>query len=150
MVRRWFGFVFLAVFIVTLSGCASARKKNDLEMQKLNNQVQVLQSQLDSKDQEISSLKEELSKACQDKSVSAEKSGKKRSIPEVKSRPSAKHIQIALRNAGYYTGSIDGSIGRQTREATKEFQKANNLPADGKVGKKTWNLLRGYLYKKVK
>lgn len=54
-------------------------------------------------------------------------------------------IQIALKNAGYYTGPIDGNIGRQTMKAIKDFQKANNLEVDGKVGDKTWDVLKQYL-----
>jgi peptidoglycan hydrolase-like protein with peptidoglycan-binding domain len=41
-------------------------------------------------------------------------------------------------------------MGKQTREAIRSFQRANNLVVDGKVGKKTWEILRGYLDKKVK
>jgi len=69
---------------------------------------------------------------------------------EVKSRPKAKQIQLALKNAGYYSGAIDGKIGKVTKDAIKAFQRANNLIVDGKMGKKTWELLRKYLYLKVK
>ncbi|MDO9572309.1 MAG: peptidoglycan-binding domain-containing protein, partial [Candidatus Omnitrophota bacterium] len=55
-----------------------------------------------------------------------------------------------LVNAGYYQGTIDGKIGRKTILAIKAFQKANNLSADGKIGKRTWALLKEYLNKKVK
>lgn len=56
-----------------------------------------------------------------------------------------KEIQIALKNAGFYNGSIDGKIGKQTKKAIKEFQAANGLKADGIVGPKTRNLLLQYL-----
>ncbi|MCM8792068.1 MAG: peptidoglycan-binding protein, partial [Candidatus Omnitrophica bacterium] len=59
-------------------------------------------------------------------------------------------IQIALKNAGYNPGEIDGKMGKQTRQAIRAFQKANGLVVDGKVGKRTWSLLREYLYKKAK
>jgi peptidoglycan hydrolase-like protein with peptidoglycan-binding domain len=55
--------------------------------------------------------------------------------------PTVKEIQVALKNAGYYTGSIDGKLGPKTKKAIEEFQKANNLEADGKVGRKTWIIL---------
>jgi peptidoglycan hydrolase-like protein with peptidoglycan-binding domain len=71
-------------------------------------------------------------------------------VVEIKSRPNIKQIQIALKNAGLEPGPIDGRMGRQTREAIRAFQRAHNLPADGKVGKLTWNLLSEYLYKKIK
>jgi len=60
-------------------------------------------------------------------------------------KPSALDIQTALKNAGYYTGAVDGKIGPMTKKAVSEFQKANNLKADGKVGPKTWELLKIHL-----
>ena len=59
--------------------------------------------------------------------------------------PSAKEIQLALKNAGLYAGQIDGKIGTMTKKAIEEFQKANNLKVDGKVGLKTWAVLSSYL-----
>ncbi|MFA4842248.1 MAG: peptidoglycan-binding domain-containing protein [Candidatus Omnitrophota bacterium] len=60
-------------------------------------------------------------------------------------KPTNEEIQIALKNAGFYTGEIDGKVGPMTRRATEEFQKANNLKVDGKVGTQTWGLLSPYL-----
>ncbi|HTZ10788.1 MAG TPA: peptidoglycan-binding domain-containing protein, partial [Candidatus Margulisiibacteriota bacterium] len=110
------------------------------------------------KDDEINNLKESLSQLPQKSEVTQPepaakhkgKTSKKKIIPEVKSRPNHKQIQIALQNAGYDPGNIDGRMGKQTRDAIKAFQKANNLPADGNVGKQTWSLLSPYLYKKIK
>jgi len=56
-----------------------------------------------------------------------------------------KDIQLALKNANFYTGPIDGKIGKNTKKAIREFQKANGLKADGKVGPKTRELLLQYL-----
>jgi len=60
-------------------------------------------------------------------------------------KPTSLEIQTALKNAGYYTGEIDGKIGPLTRMATEDFQKANGLEVDGKVGPKTWSILSVYL-----
>jgi len=60
-------------------------------------------------------------------------------------RPTAIEIQTALKNAGFYTGNIDGKIGPQTKKAIEEFQKAKGLKADGKIGTKTWAALSTYL-----
>ena len=60
-------------------------------------------------------------------------------------KPTAFEIQTALQNANFYTGSIDGKIGPVSKKAIVEFQKANNLVADGKVGPKTWSVLGKYL-----
>jgi peptidoglycan hydrolase-like protein with peptidoglycan-binding domain len=65
--------------------------------------------------------------------------------PVVPSKPTAGEIQTALKNAGYYTGLIDGKIGPLTKKAIEDFQRANNLQVDGKVGPKTWALLGSYL-----
>jgi peptidoglycan hydrolase-like protein with peptidoglycan-binding domain len=56
-------------------------------------------------------------------------------------KPTTKEIQTALKNAGYYTGSVDGKVGPKTKKAIEEFQKANGLKVDGKVGPKTWAIL---------
>lgn len=60
-------------------------------------------------------------------------------------KPTAKEIQTALKNAGLYTGKIDGKIGPMTKKAIEEFQKANGFNIDGKVGPKTWEALSKYL-----
>jgi len=60
-------------------------------------------------------------------------------------KPTNKDIQIALKNAGFYKGKIDGDIGLQTQKAIREFQAKNNLIVDGKVGPKTWAVLSKYL-----
>lgn len=60
-------------------------------------------------------------------------------------KPTSIEIQTALRNSGYYMGKVDGRIGPMSKKAIEEFQKANNLKADGKVGPKTWAVLSKYL-----
>ncbi len=138
------------VFAFSLTGCATSRKKNaELEIQGLKNQVSALESQVQTKDQEIDSLKDSLSRA-QEQKESHNFVGKKTVLSRVKSRPNNKQIQIALSNAGYYSGVIDGKIGKQTRASIRAFQKDNGLPVDGKVGKRTWEALRKFLVQRVK
>lgn len=60
-------------------------------------------------------------------------------------KPAVEEIQTALKNAGYYAGSIDGKAGPKTKKAIGDFQTANSLKADGKVGPKTWAVLSKYL-----
>lgn len=60
-------------------------------------------------------------------------------------KPAATEIQTALKNAGFYTGKIDGDIGPGTKKAVEAFQQANNLKVDGKVGPKTWLALSQHL-----
>jgi peptidoglycan hydrolase-like protein with peptidoglycan-binding domain len=66
-------------------------------------------------------------------------------IPAAPALPDDMTIQKALKNAGFYQGEIDGKIGPRSQEAIKEFQRKNNLVDDGKVGAKTWSLLKVYL-----
>ncbi len=73
-------------------------------------------------------------------------------IPSVSSSKNATSltkadIQIALKNAGFYNGPIDGKMGSYTRKAIREFQKENGLEVDGVAGKKTKSLLVKYLSK---
>lgn len=56
-----------------------------------------------------------------------------------------KNIQATLKNAGFYSGAIDGKIGKKTKTAIKNFQKANGLTVDGVVGKQTWAKLKKYI-----
>jgi peptidoglycan hydrolase-like protein with peptidoglycan-binding domain len=144
MVKKLFAFAFLAIFVFSLTGCATTSKQKDLEIQALKNQITVLQTQIQSKDTEIGSLEDTLGKSEEGKVLS----GGKKAICEAKSRPKTKEIQTALKNAGYDPGFIDGKMGKKTCEAIKAFQKANNLVVDGKVGKQTWDLLKTYLEKK--
>lgn len=54
-------------------------------------------------------------------------------------------VQMALSNAGFNPGPIDGAMGEKTQQAIKEFQKANQLKVDGKIGYKTLSILATYL-----
>ena len=137
MVRRVLLLGVLAIFIVSLNGCSTTRKNKDLEIQGLRNQVSALESQAPVKEESMDSSVQPLL-------------NESKSSGEVKQTFDAKQIQTALKNAGYYQGSVDGKLGKKTRKAVREFQKANNLSVDGKVGNKTWAVLKDYLEKKVK
>ena len=56
----------------------------------------------------------------------------------------------AIIGNGNYFGAFcyitkDAKIGNKTKKAIIEFQKANGLTADGKIGQKTWGLLSKHL-----
>jgi len=144
MVRKVLFLVLAVVFIFSLSGCATTSKNDELLNQGLKNKIVALEESLRQKDEEINSLRESLTKSSE---VPVEQVSK---VKEVKEHPSIKQIQTALKNAGYYQGAVDGKMGKGTRQAVRDFQKANNLFADGKVGKKTWDVLNEHLEKKVK
>ncbi|MDD5464843.1 MAG: peptidoglycan-binding domain-containing protein [Candidatus Omnitrophica bacterium] len=65
--------------------------------------------------------------------------------PQGPYKPAGMEIQTALKNAGFYTGTIDGKIGPKSKKAIENFQTANGLKADGKVGPKTWEALSKHL-----
>jgi septal ring factor EnvC (AmiA/AmiB activator) len=146
------GLAVLAVlaFVFTSNGCATARKKKTIEeLESCKNQVAMLESQVQSRDEEIVSLRDQLSRM-QESNVKTTNISTGRVASKVKSRPNIKQIQTALNNAGYNPGAIDGKMGKSTKEAIRALQRDNKLHIDGKVGKKTWSLLRPYLDQKVK
>ena len=75
-------------------------------------------------------------------SARTQKSGKGSSK---KVRNETEKIQLALKHAGYFKGSPTGFYGKRTKQAVKNFQKANGLSTDGIVGPETWKKLKAYL-----
>ncbi len=51
-------------------------------------------------------------------------------------------LQIALARKGFSPGSIDASVGEQTRLALRAFQKSNNLPVSGQFDESTKAVLK--------
>ena len=144
MLKRLGQLFVVGCIAAAFSGCATMRQKDNPEIQALKTQVSDLESQLQKKDSEIDSLRKSLSSTTEEKYKSAKSSGGLGSSSVV---PSVSQIQTALQNAGY-TLEVDGKMGSQTRAAIKDFQKANELEPDGKVGKRTWVILEPYLNKK--
>lgn len=126
-----------AVIIFALAGCATTKKTATNEVEELQTKVSDLEKQLQEKDQEVRDLEERLSRM---KMPESEEIVNAQEVDISKVTP--KKIQTALKNAGFYSGTIDGKIGKKTKEAIKEFQKANGLKADGIVGKQTWAKLQ--------
>jgi len=54
-----------------------------------------------------------------------------------------RQIQEALKAKGYYRGPVDGDFGGGSQAAVIAYQRASNLPADGRVGPRTWASLFG-------
>ncbi|MBL7070003.1 MAG: peptidoglycan-binding protein [Candidatus Omnitrophica bacterium] len=142
-IKRIFVLLLLVGFVFVLGGCATSTKKgDDLQVQGLRDQISLLESQVELKDDEISDLKDVIWELNQ-------KQAKK--SPKLESpKPSTKDIQMALSSAGFDPGKIDGKMGQRTKEAVRAFQKANDLKVDGKAGKETWGLLQVFLEKPVK
>jgi peptidoglycan hydrolase-like protein with peptidoglycan-binding domain len=140
-------FVVVACFAVaSLAGCSGAQKKRDEEMKGIKTKVDTLESKVEG----IESKQSEADKALAAKEAeSMNQAGAQAAniTPGSKigtSKEDIKAIQAALRNAGFYSGKIDGVKGKQTRKAVKGFQRANGLTPDGVVGSRTWELLSRY------
>ncbi len=155
--------------VLFLAGCATvSRKELDEEIQDLRRQMSSLSTQAQQKDEQIASLERSLGDKSKEESLQAaslqealDKEAKERArLAERldaltgKSKPtpnsSIKQIQIALQNAGYDPGAIDGLMGSRSRKAIRDFQKDNGLNITGKIDKATWEKLRIYLHHKVK
>ena len=112
-------------------------------------QMAELQSRIEDRNKELTSLQEALDRESREKALLAERIDV---LMGQYKRPEStnytKQIQIALKNAGFDPGAIDGVMGSRTRKAIRYFQKAHNLPITGKIDKNTWAKLRKYLHVK--
>lgn len=55
---------------------------------------------------------------------------------------SVTQVQVALARAGYYHGAIDGSVGPETRNALRRFQRDRGLEATGRIDRSVIEALR--------
>ncbi|MGI6686831.1 MAG: peptidoglycan-binding protein [Christensenellales bacterium] len=65
------------------------------------------------------------------KPVSAELSAQYPSLTTGATGDSVKVLQVALKELGFYNGSIDSSYGSGTAQAVRDFQEGNRLPVNG-------------------
>ncbi len=144
--------LILLVLTMAISGCATMRSNRAPKVEP-KVRVQQLEEELKHKDAEIAALKDEMaqdtsryssrgSSSSDYGSFSGQGGG---SIVSSSLSISVKSVQKALKNAGHYTGSIDGQAGAKTKDAVKAFQRSQGLKADGVVGRKTWAALSRYL-----
>lgn len=109
------------------------------------------QAQIEEKEKTIASLQASLDKEAKARARLAEQVGVL--TGRYKGQDSSayiRQIQVALANAGYEPGAVDGIMGSKTRKALRYFQKANGLDINGKVDKKTWLKLKIYLHRDIK
>lgn len=149
-------YVYLVIAIIAVffvAGCETVPKKFRQEVSGISSKVDTLESRVEGVESKQAEVERAASQQAQTiEEMKAEKERAVRTNFEVKSRSGKpgkskehmKEIQVCLKNAGFYKGDIDGMKGKGTKKAIKEFQKANGLKADGKVGPKTWELLSKY------
>ncbi|MFA5146917.1 MAG: peptidoglycan-binding protein [Candidatus Omnitrophota bacterium] len=142
MVRKEAVYGILLLFVVSavISGCETVPKHFKEEVGGIKTRVETLESKVDgmeAKQAEAERLSAEASQALEQREET-------NISPRSKSKERVREIQACLKSAGFYTGTIDGISGKNTRHAIREFQKANGLNPDGIVGKKTWELLSKY------
>lgn len=133
-------FIYVIAFFSVwtgLSGCATTGP-SPAELQHCQNRVHALEGELQRREQVIAELEDELSRA---QSSDYRKIGTSSTKGDLV-LPAPIQIQRALKNAGYYTGPVDGKIGAKTQDAVRRFQKDRGLKVDGKVGAMTWRELR--------
>lgn len=128
---RVIGVVLLAMF---LAGCATARPS---KTQSLENRVQALEARMGALEASPSSSELQVSMP-----VSESMTSRSSSTVEGMTK---RDVQQALKNAGYYTGNIDGKFGPKTKAAIKEFQSNMGLKVDGVAGRNTKEKLLKYL-----
>ena len=128
--------LILGILTVTTSGCVS-KGRHDREVASL--QGQITQMDIALRAQEAQRLQ-----SAQAPALTGSFTGVTYRTPAGFEIP-ALEIQKALKNAGYYSGDVDGKIGPDSREAIRSFQRDNGLTADGVCGKQTWNKLKIHL-----
>ena len=125
------------------AGCATSTGTRTSELESLKTQVASLEAQVGQLNSQVAELSKQGTAgedSSQDLSVSAHSSGAKASAALT-----GRQVQLALKKAGFYSGPVDGKLGRQTRKAVKAFQRSNGLAPDGRVGTKTSMALAKFL-----
>jgi len=141
--------VIVLLALCLISGCGTVPKKFQSEVSDIKTRVDTLEMRVEgveTKTADVERMSSEQARAIEDMK-SRPVSGTNVTIKNrsaSKSQASVRDIQTCLKNAGFYSGKIDGVKGRQTRKAIRDFQEANSLKVDGVVGPKTWNVLSGY------
>jgi len=152
----------IGVFLLgSLLGCATTQKPTTTGQ--LQIRVTQIESQLDDQSEDITELQLVVKKLSQDSQATfASGTPPSKTKKAVKSSSTwtskiaqdqrilrvpvtPQEVQMGLKNAGYYTGAIDGKLGSGSKRAIKEFQTDHDLESDGIVGKKTWAELKNYL-----
>ena len=130
------------VAVLAASGCGTAPKKFQDEVSGIKTRVETLESKVDFLEAGRTVTGGPTQMTDEGTGVFEADAGVK--VPGGRDKEGVREIQSCLKNAGFYSGGIDGIKGKRTRKAIRDFQEANGLATDGIVGKKTWELLSKY------
>jgi murein L,D-transpeptidase YcbB/YkuD len=135
--------LWVVMAAVLAAGCATTKARRAELAPDPNAQIAGLQSELAEKDRQIQELQYQLDsyRAAPPASSNFSKGSGSSSAIRV-SGVSVEEVQRALAAAGFDPGPVDGRMGKRTKAAVKEFQRRNNLTADGIVGERTWSYLK--------
>ncbi len=147
MLKKHFGIslFLLSLSLVFVAGCATTKARQADPSTDLSAQVTQLQGELSAKDQQIQELQYQLQSVQSSLQTTSSSSGSGKATKSSYIRVhgvSVEDVQRALVNAGLDPGPVDGKIGKKTKSAIKDFQRRNNLSADGVVGERTWSFLK--------
>lgn len=144
--------LIVTAFCCLLTGCTTTQPTRSVNH--LEGRMAHIERKADEQDQEISSLRNEMEKLTSELTSFKRKKTTPAAIKEparekdnriIRVSVSHQKVQSALKNAGYYSGNIDGKIGNNSQKAIKSFQEDHDLKADGIVGQKTWLEMKRYL-----
>jgi murein L,D-transpeptidase YcbB/YkuD len=149
--------LMVGALALALTGCATTMGQNKSSVDQMQIKVADLEKRVEEKDSEIVDLKyqvKDLSSRLETQpsgsdavssrgSSDMDQSNSTKGI--IKVSASIEDVQKALKNAGFYKGTVDGKIGQQTKKAIESFQRKHNLTADGVIGRRTWEELKVYL-----
>ena len=140
--------------MVLTTGCTT-KKRHERDITNLQTQIGSLQSDVSRLDQSVRDSDTALKSAQQRGTSQPAGAGSSTVFGELNNSgtvyrtPSGFEIPVialqrALKNAGYYQGTIDGKVGSGTKQAIKNFQKDRGLTTDGVCGRQTWTQLKSF------
>jgi len=141
---RLLGTAMAAGVVASLAGCGAGVRMQGLEQEvaELKARISSLEGSLGRHEESLRELAEAKAEPVLIEPATYSPPPAPRRTPP--NKPRVRHIQEALRNAGFSPGRIDNKLGPRTKGAIKRFQKANRLRADGLVGTRTWGKLKYY------
>lgn len=146
---KWFVVIFMVLLTGVFSGCqkkAAQEESASVPVEEaVDSSLANMENQEISQSDEMAAVADQNAQAGQAAVQAVAQTASNIAQTVAGSIPGPQEIQTALKNAGFYQGTIDGNIGPKTKQAIKNFQYKNSLAVDGKVGPKTWNKLSSYL-----